>query len=45
MKFAKRFVASALVVSMLGLTAPVQAAMLPTEAVLSLSQKQQQRKR
>jgi hypothetical protein len=43
MKFAKRTIASALLVSMLGLTAPVQAAMLPTEAVLSLSHNQPQR--
>lgn len=43
MMFAKRMIASALVVSMLGLTAPVQAAMLPTESVLSASQSQQQR--
>lgn len=43
MKFAKRFVASALMVSMLGLTAPVQAAMLPTQAILSSAEVQQQR--
>lgn len=43
MKFAKRFVASALVVSMLGLTAPIQAAMLPTQAMLSSAEVQQQR--
>lgn len=43
MKFAKRFVASALMVSMLGLTAPIQAAMLPTQAMLSSAEVQQQR--
>jgi len=33
MKLMKKLVAQALVISMLGLTAPVQAAMLPTEAM------------